>query len=39
MKNKSEERKEDEVKPRGRRIQERGITREIHSKVVIWIKR
>ena len=35
MKNKSKERKGDEVKPRGGRIQERGITREIYSKVVI----
>ena len=35
MKNKSKERKGDEVKPRGKRIQERGITREIYSKVVI----
>ena len=37
MKNKSKERKGDEVKSRGGRIQERGITREIYSKVVIWI--
>ena len=37
MKNKTEERKEDEVKSRGRRIQERGITRKIYSEVVIWV--
>ena len=37
MKNKSKERKGDEVKPRGGRIQEREITREIYSKVVIWM--
>ena len=37
MKNKTEERKGDKVKLRGRRVQERGITREIYSKVVIWV--
>ena len=36
-KNKIEERKEEKVKSRGRRVQERGIAREIYSKVVIWI--
>ena len=35
MKNKSEERKEDKVKSRGGRIQEREITRKIYNKVVI----
>jgi len=37
MKNKTEERKGDKVKPRGRRVQERRIAREIYSKVVIWV--
>ena len=35
MKNKIEERKGDKVKSRGRRIQERGIAREIYGKTVI----
>jgi len=29
MKNKIEERKRDEVKPRGRRVQEKGIARDV----------
>ena len=37
MKNKIKERKGDEVKSRGRRVQEREIAREIYSKVVIWM--
>ena len=37
MKNKSEERKGDEVKSRGRRIQKREITRKIYNEVVIWV--
>ena len=37
MKNKIKERKGDEVKSRGGRVQERGIAREIYSKVVIWM--
>ncbi len=35
MKNKTEERKGDKVKSRGRRIQERGIAREIYGETVI----
>jgi len=37
MKNKTEERKGNKVKPRSGRVQKRGITREIYSKVVIWV--
>ena len=37
MKNKTEERKGDKVKPRGGRVQERRIAREIYSEVVIWV--
>jgi len=37
MKNNPEERKKDKVKPRSRRVQERGIAREIYGKVVIWM--
>ena len=35
MKNKIKERKEDKVKSRGKRVQERGIARKIYSKIVI----
>ena len=35
MKNKTEERKRDKVKPRDGRVQEREIAREIYGKVVI----
>ena len=35
MKNKIEETKRDKVKSRGRRVQERGIAREIYGKIVI----
>jgi len=35
MKNKIEERKGDKVKSRDGRVQERGIAREIYSKIVI----
>jgi len=38
MKNKSKERKGDEVKSRGREIQKERITREIYGKVVIWVR-
>ena len=37
MKNKIEERKGDKVKSRSRRVQERGVAREIYGKVVIWV--
>ena len=37
MKNKIEERKGDKVKSSGRKIQERGIAKEIYSEIVIWI--
>ena len=37
MKNKIKERKEDKVKSRGKRVQERGIAREIYGKIVIWM--
>ena len=37
MKNKTEERKGDKIKPRGRRVQERRTDRKIYSKVVIWV--
>jgi len=37
MKNKTEERKGDKTKSRGRRVQERRVTREIYSEVVIWV--
>jgi len=37
MKNKSEKRKGDEVKSRGRGIQKRRVIREIYSEVVIWV--
>ena len=29
----------DKVKSRGRRVQKRGVTRKIYSKVVIWMGR
>jgi len=35
MKNKNKKGERDEVKFRGRRVQERGIAREIYDKVVI----
>jgi len=35
MKNKTEERKGDKTKPRGRRVQERRVTRKIYGEVVI----
>jgi len=37
MKDKNKKRERDEVKSRGRRVQERGVTREIYSEVVIWV--
>ena len=37
MKNKTEEKKEDKIKPRGGRVHERRIAREIYSEVVIWV--
>ena len=37
MKNKIEKREEDKVKPRGGRVQERGIARKIYNEVVIWV--
>ena len=37
MKNKIEERKGDKVKPRDKRVQKRGIAREIYGKIVIWV--
>ena len=37
MKNKIEEKKRDEVKSRGERVQERRIAREIYGKIVIWV--
>jgi len=37
MKDKNKERKGDKVKSRGRRVQERGVAREIYGKVVIWV--
>ncbi len=37
MKNKTEERKRDKVKPRGGRVQEREIARKIYSEVIIWV--
>ena len=37
-KNKIEERKGDKVKPRSGRVQERGVAREIYSKIVIWVE-
>jgi len=37
MKNKNKERKEGKVKSRGRGIQKRRVTREIYSKVAIWM--
>ena len=37
MKNKIEEKKGDKVKSRGRRVQERGISREIYGKIVICV--
>ena len=39
MKNKIEERKRDKVKPKGRRVQERRIAREIYNEVVIQVGR
>ena len=35
MKNKSEERKRNEVKSRGREIQKKRVTREVYGEVVI----
>jgi len=37
MKNKNKK-EENKVKFRGRRVQERGITREIYGEVVIWVE-
>ena len=38
MKNKIKERKRDEVKSKGGKVQERGIAREIYGKIVIWVR-
>jgi len=38
MKNKNKKRERDEVKSRDRRVQERGIAREMYGKVVIWVE-
>ena len=38
MKNKNKKRKGNEVKSRGKGIQKRRVTREIYSKVVIWMR-
>ena len=37
MKNKNKKIKENKVKSRDRGIQKRRVTREIYSKVVIWV--
>ena len=39
MKNKIKERKRDEVKSRGGRVQESGIARKICGEIVIWVGR